>query len=98
MKNILPEAVRWRKNIGQHPRWKFYEQLVANVSQRRQDGWTLSIRDDGLKKWVDKEIVCEYKHDYEFSRDYDASQKILRLFILTWWLKSHRFGEVFGSP
>ncbi len=39
MAGILPEAVRWRQDVGNHPGWKFHEQLIRALARDRPDIW-----------------------------------------------------------
>ena len=39
MAGILPEEVRWRSDIGNHPGWKFFERLIAEMAQNAPEIW-----------------------------------------------------------
>ena len=54
MVGILPEAVRWRSDIGEHPGWKFYERLLLEMEQNVPNVWNPQHFNEVLGRWIDE--------------------------------------------
>lgn len=82
----LPEKVRWRSDIGTHPGWKFYEALIAHMSQHDKDHWKMDRHASTLSKWLDVEGVERARLKYEVTRDYDTGYGLFSVAVLSTWL------------
>ena len=86
MAGILPEGVRWRSNIGGHPGWTFFEQLVSETARSAPEIWSRSSLGGKLKPWIDTLKLSREWSEYERSGNYCAGFNILVLAILAQWL------------
>ena len=57
MAGILPEEVRWRSDIGNHPGWKFFERLIAEMAQNAPEIWNRPGADGTLSRWIDASTI-----------------------------------------
>jgi hypothetical protein len=88
MKGILPDDVRWRRDIGGHPGWKFHEQLIGEMAQGAPNIWSLPHIASTLSKWVDTTNLARAWGAYEVSADYDTGFNLFTLAILAQWMSS----------
>jgi asparagine synthase (glutamine-hydrolysing) len=88
MEGILPEDVRWRRDIGGHPGWKFHEQLIGEMAQGAPNMWSLPHIAGTLSKWVDTTNLARAWGAYEVSADYDTGFNLFTLAILAQWMSS----------
>jgi hypothetical protein len=86
MAGILPEDVRWRGDIGGHPGWRFFEQLVSETARSAPEIWSRSHLDGKLNRWIDILKLSRTWNEYERSGDYCTGFNLLVLAILSQWL------------
>lgn len=86
MAGILPEGVRWRRDVGQHPGWTFYEQLIAETVRSAPDLWSFPGRSDRLKKWIDPLNLARACRDYDRSATYATGFNLFTLAVLAQWI------------
>lgn len=86
MGDVLPEDVRWRRDIGGHPGWKFHEQFICEIAQGAPYIWNLPHIASILKKWVDTTSLIRAWGEYEISADYDTGFNLFTLAILAQWM------------
>ncbi len=87
MKGVLPEAVRWRRDIGGHPGWKFYEQLIGEMAQSASAIWSMAHIASTLSKWVDNTNLIRARGAYEASAHYESGFNLFALAILSQWMR-----------
>ena len=86
MEGVLPEDVRWRRDVAGHPGWKFHEQLICEMAQGAPTIWSLPHIASTLSKWVDATRLVRTWGEYEISADYDTGFKLFTLAILSQWM------------
>ena len=86
MVGILPEAVRWRSDIGEHPGWKFYERLLLEMEQNVPNVWNPLHFNEILGRWIDKSKLESAANEYFRSRDLSVGDSLFLLAVLTEWL------------
>lgn len=86
MDGVLPEKVRWRREIAGHPGWKFYEQFILHMVNCAHETWSLERLEDILKKWIDGTTFSQEWCKYVQSSNYSTGFNIYTLAILARWL------------
>lgn len=89
MKDVLPEEVRWRRDLGGHPGWKFYEQLIGGMAYHTPEIWNLERLAFFLNKWIDNSAISREWCNYAQSNDYATGYNIYAIAILAQWLRVH---------
>ena len=87
MAGILPEEVRWRSDIGNHPGWKFFERLIAEMAQNAPEVWNRPETDGRLKSWIDGSRLSRASDQYLRGGDQSVRGNIFGLAILAEWLE-----------
>jgi asparagine synthetase B (glutamine-hydrolysing) len=91
MAGLLPEAVRLRRDLGNHPGWRFYERLAATAGNARPaNGYDASF-DDRIRKWVHAEKSAELRQKCLEPGGYSSVYQLLSLTIFAEWLLAHPF-------
>ncbi len=90
----LPEKVRWRRDIGTHPGWKFYEELIAHMSRHAKDHWKMDRHASTLSKWLDAESVERARLRYQANGDYDTGYGLFSVAVLATWLSERNLQPV----
>jgi asparagine synthase (glutamine-hydrolysing) len=85
-KDFLPEKVRWRRDVGSHPGWKFYEQMIAQTAREAGDGWNMQRHAGTLAQWIDATSVARAQERYRTSGDYGAGFSLFSISVLAQWL------------
>mgnify|MGYP001241948269 CR=1 FL=1 len=86
MAGILPEDVRWRSDIGNHPGWKFFERMISEMAQNTPEIWCSPGADGRLAKWVDASMLSRASDEYLRGGDQSAGGNLFELAILAQWL------------
>ena len=86
MAGILPEEVRWRSDIGNHPGWKFFERLIAEMAQNAPEIWNRPGMDGKLKRLINSSRFRQASDEYLRSGDLSVGGNIFELAILAEWL------------
>ena len=89
MDGILPEAVRWRRDIGGHPGRMFYSQLISDMAHHAPDIWNLERSASILEKWVDRSSLDQEWRSYAQNADFSTGFNLYILAILARWLSVH---------
>jgi asparagine synthase (glutamine-hydrolysing) len=86
---LLPDAVRWRTEVGMHPGWTFYARLARNVFSGASPAWRGATAQDILSPWVRPEAFPTRAALEGSSGDEDGGQRVLFLTLLAHWVESH---------
>lgn len=86
MEGLLPDALRWRCNIGGHPGWKFYERLMCKMAQNYPDIWNNELIISTLETWIDRSKFDQLWNKYDTSKDCCAGFNLFTLAILRKWI------------
>lgn len=89
MDGILPEAVRWRRDIGGHPGSAFYQQLISGLARHAPEIWNLDYLGSTLSRWIDGSPLNEMWCKYAQVADYYTGYRLYALVMLARWLKMH---------
>ncbi len=89
MDGILPEQVRWRRDIGGHPGWKFYEQLISDMVRHAPEIWHPERLGSTLKQWFDASSLEREWRRYAQNVNYEIGFNLYTLAILARWLSIH---------
>ena len=93
MAGILPEEVRWRSDIGNHPGWKFYERLISEMVQNAPEIWNHPCVDGKLSRWTDASMLARVSDECIRGDDKSVVGNLFVLAILAQWLGSQAFGN-----
>ena len=86
MAGILPEDVRWRSDIGNHPGWKFFERLSAEMARNSPEIWDRPRLNGILKKLVDVSRLSSIWREYQHRGDSGGGCEPFTLAVLALWL------------
>lgn len=88
MAGILPEVVRWRRDIGNHPGWKFYETLISEMAGNVQKTRNSIDFDAVLGRWVDESKLKFVTKECVGSGNLPSGKGGFLLTVLAEWLSS----------
>jgi asparagine synthase (glutamine-hydrolysing) len=86
---FLPDAVRWRADLGGHPGWTFFDRLVRQISRASPDGWSAESCLEVLGKWVDRDELERLWSRYKEGGEYHTASSVLRLFVAAQWMREN---------
>lgn len=97
MADILPEDVRWRRDIGGqpgggHPGWKFYERLISEIVQSAPEIWNFAHLDAKLSRWVSTASLGRMLGEYDQRAERALGFKLFALAILAQWMTTRHQG------
>jgi asparagine synthase (glutamine-hydrolysing) len=87
MAGVLPEAVRWRRDLGNHPGWKAYANLATEIAGIAPESVDRSYLKERLELWVKSESLAKALRDRNLS--YENGHRLFILFLLSRWLDTH---------
>lgn len=90
MVGILPEKVRWRRDLGKHPGWKFHEQFIREMERSAPSVWNCEGLTHALGKWIDTEKLVPAWEKYKISPDYGTGFSLSTLVLLAQWLSARK--------
>jgi len=82
--DVLPEAVRWRRDLGNHPGGNAYERLAAHMVEIAPESIEHSFLASKLVRWVRNESLTSKCRERD-SR-YENGHRLFILFILIRWM------------
>lgn len=88
MSGILPEAVRWRNDIGSHPGWTFYEQMISDMTRMTPKIWESALNTDILHNWIDFSKLDQAKKEFDVEGNYSIGYNLLKVAVLSHWVSS----------
>jgi asparagine synthase (glutamine-hydrolysing) len=88
---MLPDAARWRRDIGGHPGWTFYERLARNLALGAPDLWNAASTGKTLEKWTNPAEVHAPWARYSQTGHYDSGHEALCLLMLSQWMASREW-------
>lgn len=88
MRGILPDEVRWRRKLGGHPGWKFFDELVNVASAEIPGVWGAAFHGDSLDRWFDTDSLVHARHEFEKNASYPLGYNLLLVVSLAAWLAS----------
>ena len=91
MNKILPQCVRLRADVGEHPRWKFFEHFILYVAQSKPEIWVCSHAENALGRWLDAPNLGRALAKYEQNENYIIGYNIFVRLVLVKWLKARLF-------
>jgi asparagine synthase (glutamine-hydrolysing) len=83
---LLPEATRWRRDIGSHPGWTYYDRLASHVPTRWTAEPNAASGSQGLQRWFRPDNGP--RQQAMTAPDLGARLERLRHFLLISWLGS----------
>lgn len=92
MAGVLPEEVRWRRNVAGHPGWIFHRELIAAIASSAPQMWSLATLERKLGFWVDASRLRRAWARYARDADYETGLGLFAMVILAHWLEA-RFPE-----
>jgi asparagine synthase (glutamine-hydrolysing) len=87
MAGVLPEAVRWRRDLGNHPGWKAYANLATEIAGIAPESVDRSYLEGRLELWVKSESLAKALRERNLS--YENGHRLFILFSLSRWLDTH---------
>ena len=88
---MLPDAVRWRSNIGGHPGWTFYQQLIQSIGLRTPEIWHGGVSSKALERWINSEVIQRQQLRHAKDGGYDFKYQAFRLLVLQQWKECHQW-------
>jgi asparagine synthase (glutamine-hydrolysing) len=93
MSGILPEAVRWREDVGMHPGGEFRRRLIADIAAGAPEIWNRADLESKLAPWIDARKLGLAWSTHERTGDLEAGLSLLSLVASAQWM-SARFGTI----
>jgi hypothetical protein len=87
MAGVLPDEVRWRRDVGAHPRWSFVDNFVSEMTRCADEIWSESFLDARLRRWIDSAALLVQLRRYRQTKHYVAGNSIFLLAVLAQWLE-----------
>jgi hypothetical protein len=91
MAGVLPDQVRWRRDVSAHPRWSFVDNFVSEMTRCADEIWSESFLDARLTRWIDPAALRDELCRYRQTRNYVAGNSIFLLAVLAQWLEENGF-------
>ena len=88
MSGILPEAVRWRSDIGSHPGWTFDEKIISDMAKFTPKTWDSALNIDTLRSWIDFSKLDQAKKRFVVEGNYSTGYNLFIVAILSNWMSS----------
>jgi asparagine synthase (glutamine-hydrolysing) len=86
MAGVLPEDVRWRSDLGNHPGWQFYERLISRTREDCPIIWNDQDFGSRVGKWLNvPDLECE-KVSHTRDSEYESGYRLLTIAMLNHWL------------
>ena len=86
MAGVLPETVRWRREIGVNPMWKFHERFISALAQGFPEIWNPPRLSASLSPWVADQKLDQEWQQYDPAAAYSTGIRLFNLMILGRWL------------
>ena len=86
MARVLPDAVRWRRDITMHPGGRFRSRLVATLAANAPHVWNPRRVEDRMGRWVDGRQLSSAWREYEERREPSQAWSLLTLVVNSEWL------------
>lgn len=86
MDGLLPEEVQWRKDIGGHPGWKFYQKLISETAHHKPEILDVDFIGNILYKWISRYSLNRIYYKYNRGESYSEGLNLYVLAILAQWL------------
>lgn len=96
MAGILPEAVRWRQDLGNHPGGEFRGHLIGQIARNAPAFWKRESLERRLDRWIDAASLGRAWERYHRGGDLEAGLNILALAVLAAWTED-RFATGGGA-
>jgi asparagine synthase (glutamine-hydrolysing) len=88
MAGVLPEEVRWRRDLTMHPGGEFRTRLAAELASRAPDVWSPRFIGARMDRWLDRESLDRMWREFEASADPLTAWHLLALAANAQWLGS----------
>ena len=88
MAGILPEEVRWRRDLTMHPGGQFRDRFAAELARRAPQVWNRHVIEDRMNRWVDPAGLARAWRTYEKAPEPMAAMDLLTLVVNAHWLGS----------
>jgi len=86
MTGILPDAVRGRRTVGEHPGPAFREQLISQAAAHGPGVWSFQEVGGTLKPWVDVSRLAAKWSEFDRTREYAKGLNLFTLVVLAQWM------------
>jgi asparagine synthase (glutamine-hydrolysing) len=87
--DVLPTAVCWRRDLGNHPGWKAFESLISATAESTPEIWNPAYLSGRLNLWVDQERLFRELTAHECNPVYEKGYQLLIMAILARWIDVH---------
>jgi asparagine synthase (glutamine-hydrolysing) len=90
MAGILPDDIRWRRALSEHPGPQFFGALIERVARSRRDAWSFERLSGTLSQWITIPALKRMWDEHQNSGAYWAGYNLLLLVVLGEWMVAHR--------
>lgn len=94
MANVLPESVRWRRDVTMHPGNEFRNRFISEISRGAPHIWNSGLIERRMASWIDPARLREEWQRYELTGESGTGIVLLALAESAQWLRS-RFAADF---
>jgi asparagine synthetase B (glutamine-hydrolysing) len=88
MAGILPEEVRWRRDLTMHPGGEFRSRFAAELARRAPDVWNSGYIGARMNRWLDRQSLDRVWRESEAKPDPLMAWLLLSLVSNAQWLAS----------
>jgi asparagine synthase (glutamine-hydrolysing) len=96
MAGILPDEVRWRRDLTVHPGGQFRKRFAAELASHAPRVWSREFIEDRMGRWVDARSLEREWSDFEGKPDPVTAWLLLNLVANAQWLGSRQLVD-FGT-
>jgi len=88
MEGVLSDGVRWRRDMGGHPGWRFYDRLMTVTRASAPEFWD-EVRIEGeLGRWLEGSSLRREFRELSESTGFIRRYRLFGFAILARWLQS----------
>jgi asparagine synthase (glutamine-hydrolysing) len=88
MAGHLPPQVCWRRDIGNHPGWTYYEHLISEIAHNNFGIWDKKYLIESVNNWVDDAKLNRSWNEYAQSAHYSSGVRVYTCAVLADWLRA----------
>ena len=88
MADILPESVRWRRDVAMHPGHEFRNRFILEISRGAPHIWNRKLIERRMTSWIDPVRLREQWQRYERTGESGTGIMLLVLVAAAHWLHS----------
>jgi len=86
MAGVLPEDVRWRRDVTMHPGGQFRSHFAAALAANAPHVWNRRLVEDRMDQWIDRVQLRKAWDEYERHPEPSLAWSLITLVVSSQWL------------